>query len=1112
MKVLKIMIVMLVLILSAGVVSAADNVSDESISYDGQDTLEVTQDDIYTDGESSFTNLIDEIKNAGNVLNLTKDYSFNNETDKKTGILIVKDNFTLNGNGHTIDGNKESRIFNITGNNVILNNLILINANADKGGAIFSENNITCNNLTFKNNNALTEGGAIYVSKLINLTDCNFDSNYALKGADLYFKVRKAPEYPNTSPCSYIENTTFKNAKNIPQASAYMDTYTNTTFKNCLFENITGEYGSAIYYNDNSYCNIVNSRFENLYANKSGGAIALICGIDAIIKNSTFINCKSSKNGGAIYADENSWTAANLAASYIHESDFINCSSDFGGAIAHVGGGSLNVYGCNFTQNSATYLGGAVYGSYIMNINFANSTFNNNKLSYSSEDGFFGDAIYSLFSRLKIDNSTFVNNSNNSIYCYGIGFGGKINITNSYFENNVEAIRAVHVESFTSGNNTFIADKIKQLDDDEFLRLIMSGPAIELELLNNTINVTTLPARFDSRDWGWVSPVKNQGFSGGCWCFATCAALESALLKATGIEYDISEQNMQKMLLAYSKYGNDKMVEPGQPDIAIQYALSWLGIIPEKYDTFDMIGKITKDYVTPENIHIQDVVLLYGNKTNMSDYKKAIMDYGAVTSDIVIDYQAPYFNANTSAAYYNKSDGTVNHSITIVGWDDNYSKENFLITPPGNGAWIVKNSYGAEEYDNGYIYVSYYDTSIANTTNGLAFSIENTEKYTKNYQTDFGGEVTYLTGNISYKNTYNAVSSDLISAIGTYFHDMGEEYSFDVYVNDVLKLKQNGSVTFAGFHTIKLENEIPIKTGDNFTVIMTKNSLPLLNLSKIYYKANTSLYNKGSGWIDTSLENQTAILKVYTKDLAIYTEDLVKIYKNASKFEADIGVANKTVTFEINGGRYTRVSDENGTTKMAINLEPGNYTIKTIYNNASVENTITVLPTLIAENLIKYFRNASQFYISLIDGEGNSIAGKSITMNINGVFYNRLTNENGTAKLNINLEPGEYILTATDPLTGLKMSYIITVLPTLIADDLEMKYKDGSTFNVTVLNGQGKALANVKVTFNVNGVFYNRISDSHGIAKLNINLMAGKYIITSEYDGLKISNTITIKD
>ena len=167
---------------------------------------------------------------------------------------------------------------------------------------------------------------------------------------------------------------------------------------------------------------------------------------------------------------------------------------------------------------------------------------------------------------------------------------------------------------------------------------------------------------------------------------------------------------------------------------------------------------------------------------------------------------------------------------------------------------------------------------------------------------------------------------------------------------------------------------------------------------------------------------------------------------------------------------------------MAINLNPGNYTIKTTFNGTTVENTVTVLPTLIAEDLVKYCRNASQFFISLIDGEGNAVTGKNITLNINGVFYNRLTNENGTAKLNINLEPGEYILTATDPLTGLQMSYNITVLPVLFADNLEMKYKDG------------------------------KYSNSSGIAKLNINLMAGEYIITSEYDGMRISNTITIKD
>ncbi|WP_296884624.1 hypothetical protein [uncultured Methanobrevibacter sp.] len=223
-------------------------------------------------------------------------------------------------------------------------------------------------------------------------------------------------------------------------------------------------------------------------------------------------------------------------------------------------------------------------------------------------------------------------------------------------------------------------------------------------------------------------------------------------------------------------------------------------------------------------------------------------------------------------------------------------------------------------------------------------------------------------------------------------------------------------------------------------------------------------------------------------------------------------MANETVVFEIMGIKYPRISDENGTASLAINLRPGNYTIKTTYKNFTVENNVHVISTLIAQNLVKYFQNASQFYIELVDGQGNPVPNTNVTMNIHGILYTRTTNENGTARLNINLAPGDYILTAADPFTGLEMSYNITVLPTLIASDLEMKYKDGSTFNVTVLDGQGNPLANVAVTFNINGVFYTRYTNSEGIAKLNINLMAGKYIITSMYDGLAIANTITIKD
>ena len=364
-------------------------------------------------------------------------------------------------------------------------------------------------------------------------------------------------------------------------------------------------------------------------------------------------------------------------------------------------------------------------------------------------------------------------------------------------------------------------------------------------------------------------------------------------------------------------------------------------------------------------------------------------------------------------------------------------------------------------------------------------------------------------------HAFEAVENDAIAAVVTYFNQSGVNYTVEIFVNDVLKLTQDGVSPYVGYHTIKLNDYIPIKAGDIFKAKVTSNWVPYILNSDVraHYGNNISYVCKdGKTWEDAYDLGYIACVKVYTVALPIYTEDLVKIYKNDSKFEANIGVDNETVIFEINGRNYTRVSDENGTALIAINLGPGNYTIKTLFNGTTVENTITVLPTLIADNLVKYYRNASQFYISLIDGEGNPISGVNITMNINGVFYNRTTNENGTAKLNINLPPGEYILTAIDPLTGLQMSYNITVLPTLTATDLEMSYKDGSTFNVTVLDGQGNPLANAAVKFNINGVFYTKHTDSKGIAKLNINLMSGKYIITSEYDGLKISNTITIKD
>ncbi len=181
MKVLKIMIIMLVLIMAMGGVCAADDISDDIISDDGQK-------DMYMVSEASFTDLTDEIEHT-EVLNLTQDYVFNNETDDSSGIIIGKDNFVLNGNGRTIDGNNQSRIFNITANNVTLSNLILTGGNTEKGGAIYATGSLTLNNITFIANYASKQGAAVglYENVTIKCDNSRFIDNYAVeKGSAIY--------------------------------------------------------------------------------------------------------------------------------------------------------------------------------------------------------------------------------------------------------------------------------------------------------------------------------------------------------------------------------------------------------------------------------------------------------------------------------------------------------------------------------------------------------------------------------------------------------------------------------------------------------------------------------------------------------------------------------------------------------------------------------------------------------------------------------------------------------------------------------------------------------------------------------------------------------------
>ena len=1058
-----------------------------------------------TDG--NFSDLSDLIQNTskGDTLYLNKDYKFDNLSDSNLKEGIELDFITIDGCNHVIDANGQSRIFK-TFNNVTLNNIKLINGNADYGGAIDSNLTFACNNVTFENNYALNAGGAIN-TYFVELNNCIFDSNYAINGSSLNIKINNDIELELNNK---INNSIFKNMK----SNAIISYSIKEVFvEKCLFENITSEYGAALIgYIGHQYI-INNTQFKNLHSSKSGGSI-LSFTTAMIIQNCDFINSSTVNNGGAVlidyYAGHNFIENLGGTTEFIN-CNFVNCSAKYGGAFIQTGGYS-SVINSTFNNNSADYAGGAIYTSLLTRANITNTSFTNNKANHNQKNSQNGGAICTTYNPISINNTKFINNTNNAIYSYEC----QLNLTNCFFENNIEALHHYYPQSNKLINNTYNNDKLIENDLNKDYNLIVSNSAIKLTLINNTIDVENLPSRFDVRDWGWDTKVGDQTFTSGCWAFATISAFESNIRKATGFEYNASTRNMHRTMTAFSEYGNlnpDGVNDTGTP---VNYLVSWLGPIPEIYDPLDNFAKIDNLYFLNESIHVQDVMITRGRDYNLSntDIKKLIITYGEISTSYGLSNGPPDLNINTSASYSQKrSHGT--HAMVIVGWDDNYPASNFYITPPGDGAWIYKNSYGTNKKgnDKGYVYVSYYDVDFFSENENYIVLFDNQEDYTRNYQTDLGGElhIKNSTKTYSYKNSYTAIENELISGVGTYFNDKNEKYNLEIYVNNQLKLTQDGLAPFYGYHTIKLNENIPIKTNDNFTVIIKTNSVPLIEKSRIHFKENVSFVNYGDGWIDLAKESKTVTLKVYTKNLSIYTQDLVKIYKNASQFKADVGIVNASVIFELNGVNYTRLSDENGTAIMNINLNPGNYTIKTIFNGTTVENSIQVLPTLIANNLVKYFKNESQFDISLIDGEGNAVPNATITMNINGVFYNRTTNENGTSKLNINLNPGTYILTATDPLTGLMMSYNITVLPVLTAEDLKMTYLDGSQFKAKLVDGQGNPINNEKVTFNVNGVFYTRTTNSSGIACLNIRLMPGEYIITTSYEnGATIGNKITI--
>ena len=434
--------------------------------------------------------------------------------------------------------------------------------------------------------------------------------------------------------------------------------------------------------------------------------------------------------------------------------------------------------------------------------------------------------------------------------------------------------------------------------------------------------------------------VRDQGSYGVCWAFSTISLIETNLIKNNLVSNDIDLSELHLVNYTYNcvndplgglegdinKFDTSRgsvMQYGGNVEMAANSLLDWEGAVNEDVVpyTIEYVRQVENNQLDDSLAYGKDVAHVQNfyrvNTTSKEDVKKAVMDYGAVSisywSDQSSDWSTQYYNSLT-AAYYCPEGRTTNHAVNIVGWDDDYSSDNFATKPEGNGAWIVRNSWGSEYGKDGYFYLSYYDKSIYSV--GYTLEAELSDNYNNNYQYDGAMLYGYMGygGSNKYSNIFEAKAnlggSENIKAVSFMTGSSTNlNYTVSVYTNlsddtnpesGTLAAQKSGVTTYDGMYTVVLDSSVNINEGKKFSVVVEVNS----NSGKTAYlayersmqsgkagywctasvKANQSFINSPyNGWNDFSNKSYGGnfIIKAFT-DNETTTVDVEKVSLNKS--------------------------------------------------------------------------------------------------------------------------------------------------------------------------------------------------------------------------------------
>jgi len=416
-----------------------------------------------------------------------------------------------------------------------------------------------------------------------------------------------------------------------------------------------------------------------------------------------------------------------------------------------------------------------------------------------------------------------------------------------------------------------------------------------------------LPSSFDLRSLGLVSSVKSQESYGMCWSFAAINSIENGLI-ARKPEIDLSEWHLA--YYTYSpKFGfplkrntdmDDVFNQGGNFYLLSPMLTSWLGPVSESLFPFNDTSVLDPDtdwetIRTQAEYHVSDANLFtyHIEDDNFSE------QLAAVKSTV-------YQGHAMSASYYNKSichdtahhsyffsekekkNGTY-HAISIVGWDDDFPAENFLTSPGGDGAFLVKNSWGTDWGDYGYFWISYYDPSILEF---YYLKTEPVQKHDKIYQYDDYGYWTAFSvsaeeESVSVANVFTAEKDTYLTSVMLCNAMPDEQYSIRIYSNPtrstnpatgVASAYTVGTLREAGYHTIDLISPVALQAGEKFSIVVKLSGASGQHIVCEAYTRNTVTQPDGAVSVDATIATEEMIQRDFHQGESFYSADGRKWY------------------------------------------------------------------------------------------------------------------------------------------------------------------------------------------------------------------------------------------